>query len=244
VGGVNIRRGSLALAPVVGAVAVAHALPALTTHGGIRRLTPRLAGEGRPGGIALTFDDGPDPDGTPAVLETLAGLGWRATFFLLGSQVRRYPAIARLVVDAGHEIGVHGAEHRNHLTRTPGAIRRDLRSATREITEATGVVPRWFRPPYGVLSSASLWAAAELGLTPVLWTAWGKDWRAGPAVHIVATVMRDLRDGGTVLLHDSDCTSRPGSWRSTVAALPLLATRLRAQDLDVRTLGEHVLAQP
>src|SRR5439155_12318005 len=107
-GGVNVRRGPAAVAPVVGAAAVAYALPALTTHGGLRRLTPRLAGEGRPGGIALTFDDGPDPAGTPAVLETLAGFGWPATFFVLGVQVRRYPAIARLVVDAGHELGVHG----------------------------------------------------------------------------------------------------------------------------------------
>jgi peptidoglycan-N-acetylglucosamine deacetylase len=235
-----VRRLVPALALPLAGAAVVHALPAVTARGPARRLTPGLTGEGRPGGVALTFDDGPDPDGTPAVLETLASLGWRATFFLLGSQVRRYPEIARLVVDAGHEVAVHGTIHRNHLIRTPPGIRRDLRFAAREITEVTGARLRWFRPPYGVLSAGTFWAARDVGLTPVLWTAWGRDWRAGPPVHIAAEVMSTLRDGGTVLLHDSDCTSRPGSWRSTVGALPLLAARLRARGLEVRTLTDHL----
>jgi peptidoglycan/xylan/chitin deacetylase (PgdA/CDA1 family) len=226
--------------PALGAATVAHALPAVLARGPARRLTPGLAGQGRPGGVALTFDDGPDPLGTPAILGALDDLGWRATFFLLGSQVRRHPEIARAVTAAGHEIAVHGSLHRNHLARSPWGIRRDLAVATAQITEVTGVRPRWFRPPYGVLSSGTLWAAADLGLTPVLWTAWGLDWRAGPADGVVAAIMRSLRDGGTVLLHDSDCTSRAGSWRSTLAALPLLAEELRAHDLEVRTLGEHL----
>src|SRR4051812_48728086 len=197
------------------ALAAAHALPALTALPPARRLTPRLMGVGRPGGVALTFDDGPDPAGTFAVLDRLEELGWRATFFMLGSQVRRHPEIARLVVDAGHEVAVHGTVHRSHLLRTPPGIRRDLRLAVPEIGDVTGVQPRWFRPPYGILSAGTLWAARDLGLTPVLWTAWGKDWQAGPPDRITAVVMRTLGDGGTVLLHDSDCTSRAGSWRST-----------------------------
>ena len=228
------------LLPVLGAAVAIHAAPALTARGPARRLTPNLAGRGRPGGVALTFDDGPDPAGTPAILEALDDLGWTATFFLLGRQVRRHPEVARSVVAAGHEIGVHGNLHRNHLSRTPRAIRRDLSAAVAEITEVTGVRPRWFRPPYGVLSTGTLWAAGRLRLTPVLWTAWGLDWRAGPADGVVAEVLRSLRNGGTVLLHDSDCTSRPGSWRSTLAALPLLAAELRARDLAVRPLGEHL----
>jgi peptidoglycan-N-acetylglucosamine deacetylase len=235
-----VRRLAPAVAVPLAGAAVIHALPALTARGPARRLTPGLAGEGRAGGVALTFDDGPDPAGTPAVLETLAALGWHATFFMLGSQVRRHPGIGRLVVDAGHEVAVHGTIHRNHLVRTPLGIRRDLRLATREIAEVTGVRPRWFRPPYGVLSAGTLWAARDVGLAPVLWTAWGKDWRAGPPAHVAAEVMKTLRDRGTVLLHDSDCTSRPGSWRSTVAALPLLAAQLRIRGLEVRRLGDHL----
>lgn len=235
-----MRRFVPALALPLAGAAVAHALPAVTARGPARRLTPGLAGEGRAGGIALTFDDGPDPRGTPAVLEALAGLGWRATFFLLGSQVRRHPDVARLVVDAGHEVAVHGTLHRNHLLRTPLGLRRDLRLATSLVADVTGVRPRWFRPPYGVLSAGTLWAARDVGLTPVLWTAWGKDWLAGPPPLIVAEMMKTLREGGTALLHDSDCTSRPGSWRSTVQALPLLAAQLQARGLEVRTLGDHL----
>jgi peptidoglycan/xylan/chitin deacetylase (PgdA/CDA1 family) len=229
--------------PAVGALAV-HAFPAVTARGPARRIRPRTAGVGRGGGVALTFDDGPDPAGTPAVLRVLDELGWSATFFLLGSQVRRHPGVARSVVAAGHEIGVHGDVHRNHLFRTPAAVREDLGRAHAQITAVTGRRPRWFRPPYGVLSAASLWAAAELGLETVLWTAWGCDWRGGPPERVLAHVVRSLDDGGTVLLHDSDCTSRPGSWRSTVAALPLLADELARRGLAVRPLGEHLPALP
>ena len=104
----------------------------------------------------------------------------------------------------------------------------------------TDIRPRWFRPPYGVPSAGSLRVAAELGLTPVLWTAWGRYWEGGPADTVMAHLRRSLRDGGTILLHDSDCTSRAGSWRSTVAALPLLATELEQRRLSVRTLGDHL----
>lgn len=235
-----VRPSRLVLPGIAGAVLAAHAAPALTARDPVRRLLPGLAGRGRTGGIALTFDDGPDPLGTPAILAALDDLGWRATFFLLGTQVRQHPEVARAVAAAGHEIALHGNVHRNHLARTPRDVRHDLRTGLAEVTEATGVRPRWFRPPYGVLSGGTVRAVRDLGLTPVLWTAWGLDWRAGPADGVVSAVMRSLRDGGTVLLHDSDCTSRPGSWRSTLAALPLLAGELRARDLAVRMLGDHL----
>jgi peptidoglycan/xylan/chitin deacetylase (PgdA/CDA1 family) len=232
---------------VAGAVATAlgaglvHAGPALTARGPLRRAMPRLSGRGRPGGVALTFDDGPDAEGTPEVLDALAGLGWTATFFLLGSQVDRYPGIARAIVAAGHEVGVHGHHHHNHLARSGRWVREDLRLACARITAATGARPRWFRPPYGVLSAGSLRAAAALDLTPVLWTAWGRDWDAIPADRVLRHLLRSLGDGGTVLLHDSDCTSRPGSWRSTVAVLPPLAEELDRRGLAVRPLRSHLV---
>jgi peptidoglycan/xylan/chitin deacetylase (PgdA/CDA1 family) len=191
--------------------------------------------------VALTFDDGPDPAGTPAVLDELARLGWTATFFLLGSQVRRHPGVARDVVAAGHEIGVHGDVHRNHLGRTARDVREDLVRATAQVSAVTGVRPRWVRPPYGVLTTGTLRAARDLGLRPVLWTAWGRDWLGGPAEGVLGHVTRTLADGGTVLLHDSDCTSRPGSWRSAVAVLPLLAGELTRRGLAVRPLRDHLL---
>lgn len=244
------RRGALgagvgaALLAAPLAVGVHHAAPALLSRDPLRALAPRLSGRGRPGGVALTFDDGPDPRGTPAVLDALADLGWTATFFMLGSQVRTHPGVARAVVLAGHEVAVHGDVHDNHLARSRSWVEHDTARACGEITAATGVVPRWTRPPYGVLTGGTLAASRTHGLRPVLWTAWGKDWEARGPRRVAATIARGLDDGGTVLLHDSDCTSRPGSWRSTVAALPLLAEQLAQRGLEVRTLGDHLAQAP
>lgn len=227
-----------------GVVAVlGHVLPAATTWRGLRCwATPQLAGIGRPEHVALTFDDGPDPRSTPAFLDELDRLQWRATFFLLGSMVRRSPSLAAELVARGHEIGVHGDEHRSHLQQAYPAIRDDVARARDSIGEATGVTPRWFRPPYGTLSGGSLATAHRLDLQTVLWTTWGRDWRAeATAASVVADVKRGLRPGATVLLHDSDCTSAPESWRAALAALPLLADTFSARNLTVGPLSDHGL---
>lgn len=204
------------------------------------RLTPALVGVGRKGHVALTFDDGPDPASTPQFLAALERVGWRGTFFMLGEMARRAPGLAREVADAGHEIAVHGDVHGNMLRRTPRRAADDISRARDSIAEVTGAEPRWFRPPFGISSYASLRSARQQGMTTVLWTTWGRDWRreATPS-SVVADVTRRYVDGGTVLLHDSDCTSYPGSWRSALGALPRLADELAARGLDVGTVGEH-----
>jgi peptidoglycan/xylan/chitin deacetylase (PgdA/CDA1 family) len=224
-----------------GAAAVLHAAPAL---GGVSpigvRFTPALVGVGRRGHVALTFDDGPDAASTPQFLDALDALGWHATFFMLGEMTRRDPGVAGAVADAGHEIAVHGDVHGNMLRRTPARARDDIRRAHDSVAEATGVAPRWFRPPFGISSFASLRAARELGMTTVLWTTWGRDWRreATPS-SVVADVTRRYVDGGTVLLHDSDCASYPGCWQSALGALPRLADEFAARGLEVGTVGAH-----
>jgi peptidoglycan/xylan/chitin deacetylase (PgdA/CDA1 family) len=203
---------------------------------------PGLAGVGRPDSVALTFDDGPDPDGTPAVLDMLDRLGWTATFFMLGAQVAQYPDVTAAVASAGHEVAVHGFYHRNHLVRGPVDVQRDVTRAASVIMATTGVRPTWFRPPYGVLTMASLIAARRAGLRPVLWTAWGRDWEACSTGRIAGIIGRQLRPGGTVLLHDSDCVARvAGSWRSTVAALPRLAELADQLGCTVGPLRDHFI---
>jgi peptidoglycan-N-acetylglucosamine deacetylase len=225
-------------------VAIVHAAPAL---GGVSpvgvRFTPALVGVGRKGHVALTFDDGPDPESTPRFLEQLDALGWRATFFMLGEMTRRDPGLARAVADRGHEVAVHGDVHGNMLRRTPGRARDDIRRAHDSVAEATGVEPSWFRPPFGISSYSSLRAARDLDMTTVLWTTWGRDWRreATPDT-VVADVTRRYVDGGTVLLHDSDCASYPGSWRSALGALPRLADEFATRGLAVGTVGDHGIA--
>jgi peptidoglycan-N-acetylglucosamine deacetylase len=207
-------------------------------------VTPTLVGRGRPDHVALTFDDGPDPDSTPAFLEELDRRGWHATFFMLGTRARRSPSLVGEVVAAGHEVAVHGDEHRNMLRRTPWGARADIRRATDTIAELTGRAPEWFRPPFGILSLAALRGARRAGLRTVLWTTWGRDWRkeATPAT-VTADVLRRYVAGGTVLLHDADGESYPGSWHSALGALAPLADAFAARDLTVGPLGEHGLAR-
>jgi peptidoglycan/xylan/chitin deacetylase (PgdA/CDA1 family) len=236
---------ALGVAAVVGAaVAAAYAGPAVAAIGPLRRgMLPGLAGVGDPGHVALTFDDGPHPDATPELLRLLGNAGVRATFFLLGSQVERYPAISRAIADAGHEIGVHGYEHRLLLKRGPRATYLDLAAGVRSIVAVTGVQPRWWRPPYGVASTASLVAAGRLGLRPVLWSTWGRDWTPScTADSVYRAVLRRLAGGGTVLLHDSDHSAAPKCWQATLDVLPALLTTCAARGLAVGPLAEHGLA--
>ena len=225
------------------ALAVAQAGPGITGLGPVRRLLfPRLAGQGDPGHVALTFDDGPDPQATPLFLRTLADHQVRATFFLLGSMVERAPALAAEIVAAGHEVGVHGYDHRYLPARLPATVRSDLRRATEVISDVTGVRPTLFRPPYGVLSGPALRTARELGLTPVLWGAWGREWTPGATPEsVLATLAGDLAGGVTVLLHDSGCSSPPGSWQAGLGALRLLLAECRVRGLRVGPVGEHGL---
>jgi peptidoglycan/xylan/chitin deacetylase (PgdA/CDA1 family) len=227
-----------------GAVAAAVQAAPLATFVPVgKRLTPGLNGRGRAGHVALTFDDGPDAQSTPRFLDALKALDVKATFFLLGEMCERYPDVARRLVDEGHEVAVHSWDHRNHLRNLPGGRTSDQLSRTAEIIEAqTGVRPEYFRPPYGALTAADLVAAKGLGLRTVLWTAWGQDWQRDLTPgDVLGEVLRGDLDGGTVLLHDSDCTSEPGSWRATLGALPQLVGTLRARGLEVGTVGTHGL---
>lgn len=222
-------------------LAVIHAGPGVTAIGAVRqRLWPSLAGRGVADHVALTFDDGPDLETTPLFLEALRVHGLRATFFLVGSYVRRAPELAAEVAAAGHEIGVHGWEHRYLPLRGPGATYRDLARASEVIAEATGTVPWLFRPPYGVLSSSAILAARQLRLTCVLWTNWGREWAPGStADSVFATLATGLTGGATVLLHDSDHTSPAGSANAALGALPLLLDECARRNLRVGPLSEH-----
>ncbi|MEV8523881.1 polysaccharide deacetylase family protein [Streptomyces sp. NPDC052000] len=235
------RAALLAATGALPALAAVHAAPAVSALGPLRNRTmPRLSGRGRPDHIALTFDDGPDHLSTPHFLRLLDREGVRATFFLLGSMLARSPGLGKEMAAAGHEIGVHGWAHRPLALRGPRTTRDDLARARDLIGDVTGERPRLFRPPYGVMSTAAHLACRDLGLTPVLWTAWGEDWRRRATPRSVHdTVMGSLRGGGTVLLHDSDCTSATGSWRTTLAALPALLDTWRGRGWQAGPLRDH-----
>ncbi|MER6983196.1 polysaccharide deacetylase family protein [Streptomyces carpinensis] len=235
------RPALLASAAVLPALAALHAAPVISTFGPLRNTAmPRLSGQGRPDHIALTFDDGPDHLSTPHFLDFLQARGMRATFFLLGSMLVRSPGLAKEMAAAGHEIAVHGWHHRPLLVRGPRATYDDLARARDAVADVTGRPPALFRPPYGVMTTAAHLACRRLGLAPVLWTCWGEDWRRRATPRSVTdTVLRDLRGGGTILLHDSDCTSATGSWRTTLRALPHVLDACRTHGWQVGPLREH-----
>ena len=222
-------------------LAVAHAGPGITGIGPVRkRAFRRLAGQGNPAHVALTFDDGPDPGSTPEFARVLAERNVRATFFMLGSMVALAPGLAAEIAAAGHEIGVHGWDHRYLPARSPRATRSDLTRAAELIADVTGAQPRLFRPPYGVLSGPALLTARELGLTPVLWGAWGREWAAAATPQsVLQTLLGGLTGGVTVLLHDSGCTSPPGAWQAGLGAVPLLLDECARRGLAVGPVGEH-----
>ena len=237
------RLGVTAGAALSVGLSVAQLAPALASVGPLRRAAfPRLAGIGARDHVALTFDDGPDPHYTPALIALLEVLRVKATFFLLGHMLAANPHLGRDLVAAGHEVGLHGWTHRVLPGRSPAATHRDLARGRDLIADVTGRPVHWWRPPYGVLTSSSLISAYQLGLTPVLWTTWGRDWTAdATAASVRATVRRGLRPGATILLHDSDCTSAAGSSRATLAALPGMVKDIRARSWRLGPLGEHSL---
>jgi peptidoglycan/xylan/chitin deacetylase (PgdA/CDA1 family) len=219
---------TLAAAAAWSAPAVAPLLPPLARA---MRVATRLRDSAT---VALTFDDGPHPQGTPTVLEILAAAGARATFFLVGEQVRRTGALAAEIAAAGHAIAIHGDRHRSLLRLTPKAIADDLDRAAATIDAAP-----LHRAPYGIYSWPALAAVRARGWTPVLWSAWGRDWARGATGGSVSSlVLRDLGPAGIVLLHDADDYSAPGSWRATAAALPRILDAIGERGLRTVTLRQ------
>lgn len=188
-------------------------------------------------GVALTFDDGPHPQGTPIVLEILREAGARATFFLAGEQVERRPALAAEIVAAGHRVELHCHRHRNALRLTARRFIEDAERGRAAIEEASGQSIADHRPPYGIYSAAGLRACRRRGWRPVLWSKWGKDWRGrATALSISRRVTEGIGDGDIVLLHDADYYSAPGSWARTVAALPIIVEELGSRGLKTVSL--------
>jgi peptidoglycan/xylan/chitin deacetylase (PgdA/CDA1 family) len=148
-------------------------------------------------GVALTFDDGPDPRGTPAVLAALAAVGVRATFFVLGERAEREPELLGRVLAEGHAVELHGHAHLRHTEHPREAVEADLRRAIQTLGH---VRPSSWRLPWGALAPYSRALAADHGLKLVGWTADTHDWR-GDAAELMLDAMT-LAPGAVVLMHD------------------------------------------
>jgi peptidoglycan/xylan/chitin deacetylase (PgdA/CDA1 family) len=188
-------------------------------------------------GVAITFDDGPHPQGTPVVLEALREAAAPATFFLAGEQVVRRPSLAAEIVAAGHRVELHCHRHRNQLRLTPGQLLDDAERGRAAIEDSTGQAVSDYRPPYGVFSACGLRAIRRRGWRPVLWSLWGRDWRRRATARSIAeSATRGAAAGDILLLHDADHYSAGGSWSRTAAALPAILDELGGQGLRAVSL--------
>jgi peptidoglycan-N-acetylglucosamine deacetylase len=202
-------------------------------HRGVERVEPR-------GCAVLTFDDGPDEDATPAVLDALDECRARATFFVLASQLHSNPDLGQEVLSRGHEIGLHGYDHERHDRIEPERSRADVMRGFEAVANAVGIRCRWYRPPFGKMSEASAEACRALGMTPVYWSAWGLDWEDIGAARVAGVASEQLDDGAILLLHDSARYGRRPSAAATAEAIPVIAASARERDISLISLGQAV----
>lgn len=186
--------------------------------------------------VALTYDDGPNPQITPRLLALLREKQVRATFFLLGDSVRAYPSLVEQIADAGMEIGNHSDTHPQFTKLSEQAIRDQLeRNQQRILSAAPGVAVRVMRPPYGAYNSQVLRIAEQMGYKVILWDVDTNDWRRRTSQQMIATIMSSARDGSIILMHDR--------YETTLETTAAVIDGLRAQGFRFVTVSE-MLDQP
>jgi peptidoglycan/xylan/chitin deacetylase (PgdA/CDA1 family) len=181
--------------------------------------------------IALTFDDGPDPIRTPALLDTLAELGVKATFFVVGTDVDQNPELCARIAREGHELGNHTYSHRYLPLASSSSVAQELLATDRAIARATGTVPDIARPPYGGRSPWTVRAFARAAKRLVLWDVNSFDWKGKPAPEIAERVLERARAGSIILLHEA----RDGG-EITIDAVKLIVPQLRARGFQLVTV--------
>ncbi len=209
---------------------------------------------GERAGVALTFDDGPDPVTTPALLDLLARRGARATFFVCGAAAQRHPDLVRAAAAAGHAIGAHTWDHRPLPHQAAAELSVQLDRTHDLLADLTGAPVRHFRPPHGSTTRAARRRLRAAGIAEVLWSALGWDWAERDPRRIAGRVARDLEPGAIVLLHDAcgdllvpGASLPPGAdpdRSPTVAATDLLLDVLEERGLPAVALPPPSPAQP
>jgi peptidoglycan-N-acetylglucosamine deacetylase len=186
--------------------------------------------------VALTFDDGPNPDATPAILDALGAEGVAATFFILGRHADRWPALVERAAREGHAIGNHGYHHRKLLWRSPRYVREDISLGTAAIARAGAPRPTIFRAPHGQRNPWVTPIAHSEGQRTIGWSLGVWD-TALPGADVIANrVVRGTRRGSIVLLHDGDGYDPAGDRMQTAQALPTIIRRLRDRGFSFAAL--------
>src|SRR5262245_28873457 len=186
-----------------------------------------------PAQMALTFDDGPNDPHTMRLLDVLARLGARATFFLIGKYVRQRPEIDRAIKQAGHEIGNHTYNHPNLIFVSPARVRHELTDCRKVVEDAVGQHEPLFRPPFGGRLPHVLGTCRSLGLKPVMWSVTAYDWNAKSPETIVGHITRQINGrkarGEIILLHDGGHLAFGADRSHTVEATGRLLEKYSAE---------------
>ncbi len=192
------------------------------------------------GAVALTFDDGPDPEHTPAILDELARLGAVATFFLVGANAQTHPRIVRRILAEGHAVGSHSSSHPEPWCLRPDALLRDYARGRTQVEHAAQRSVHLFRPPKGYVDAAGAAVMLAARLRPWLWTLDPRDWQPDVSSADIVAGLAPMRGGDVVLLHDRiEGPLAPSALdrSATREALPEIVALARARGLELATLG-------
>ena len=206
----------------------------------VRGVRARRGLDGAADAVALTFDDGPDPEFAPPFLDELRRLGIVATFFVVGHRARARPDLVRRALDEGHAVGSHSHTHPEPWTKPVPALLGDYRRGRQAAEAAVGRRVRLFRPPKGYLNGSGAAAMLGAGVRPWLWTVDPRDWMPEVTADDVVQGLDGLTGGDVVLLHDAiEGPLAPSALdrSATLAALPAIADLVRSRGLRFTTLA-------
>jgi peptidoglycan/xylan/chitin deacetylase (PgdA/CDA1 family) len=195
--------------------------------------------------VALTFDDGPSPVWTPQILDALKKADVKATFFMIGEYVEKYPRIAKRVVEEGHEIGNHSYDHHVLIYYKMKDLEKEILDAERVIRDVTGQTTHYFRPPKAWITNKEKEKIKEMGYETVLWTLNSKDWVTFDDKYIVKFLVGHVRPGDIILFHDGGgvFSTEGGNRSETVKTIPQLVEKLRAEGYRFVTVTELLRMQ-
>ena len=187
--------------------------------------------------IALTFDDGPHPTNTPRLLDILKARNVKATFYVVGTNAKRYPEIMRRIIAEGHEIGNHTVTHPNLSKMSADGVRNELRVCHDAIVSATGVAPRTMRPPYGAITSTQKsWIKQEFGYSTILGSVDPEDWKKPGSGTVASRLVSGATPGGILLVHDIHA--------GTIDAMPSTIDQLLAKGFKFATVTQLLALEP
>jgi len=201
--------------------------------------TARVQRHIRPGAVALTFDDGPQPGSTDRILDLLGELGVKATFFCVGKNVRAHPELVLRIRDEGHALGSHSFTHPHPGETAVRPLARDYRQGQEVLAQVVGTRTSMFRPPHGHIGWAGAGVIRRLGLVTWLWSVDPEDWRPGATREHITSVGAQATSGDIVLLHDwveQPWSPQAADRSATIAAVADIVAQVRGKGLVIETL--------